>query len=515
MPEIKISYPKTEDNVNGIPLPKQLEFHTAPQKYRLFAGGFGTGKTLALGLEALKQMLIYPNNYGVIARKDLQELKATTLKDFFEICPENVIANHNRQDKVISFINGSQLYYMNLDSAREAERKIKSLNLGLVAIDQLEEISENIFLAFIGRLRRRDAGRCFIASCNPAGHDFVWRRWVECPYEQFCQIIELDKAKADGICEQINRNIETILVDSQDHTLKSGKYREEHIYGKFGLPPEIAKTLYEKYNYGCIEATTFDNPYLPPDYVDQLLKYPKNWVKRYVYCSWDDFEGLVFAEYLASRNKCGLYEPGPNEQRYIVMDYGYRNPTSIGFYSVDYDGNVRRYKEYYESGRQISDIVAYIKSNPEWEKAYRLADPSIWNVQRDGVSVGAEFALQGIYFERADNSVVQGIDKVNEYLRAGKLMICENCINMIREIGEYKWKAVKPGENRNEHEEPIKKNDHAMDELRYLVNYIYVPMKPDEKIPPTERTQAHKEGRGSRYYQIKTYGSDNLYSSYD
>jgi len=362
MAEISISYPKTEDNPNGVPLPKQLEFHTSPKKYRLFAGGFGTGKTLALGLETLKQMLIYPNNYGVIARKDLQELKATTLKDFFEVCPEGVIAHHNKQDKVIEFLNRSQLYCMNLDSAREAERKIKSLNLGLVAIDQLEEIAENIFLAFIGRLRRRDSGRCFIASCNPAGHDFVWRRWVQCPYEQFCEIIQLPLEKANEICKQIAVNIDKALLDMANMTAEGGKYREEFIYGRFDMPPEIAKTLYEKYNYGCIEATTFDNPYLPPDYVDQLLKYPKNWVRRYVYCSWEDFEGLVFSEFLASRNKIKSHEPGASERIYVVMDYGYRNPTSIGFYSVDYDGTVRRYREFYESGRQISDIVAYIKS---------------------------------------------------------------------------------------------------------------------------------------------------------
>lgn len=516
MAEITISYPKTDDNPDGLPLPKQLAFHNSQHKYRLFAGGFGTGKTIALGMEVLKQMLTYPRNYGVIARKDLQELKSTTLKDFFEICPDNVIDNHDKQNKTITFVNKSQLYYMNLDSSREAERKIKSLNLGVVAIDQLEEISENVFLAFIGRLRRRNTSRCFIASCNPAGHNWLWRNWVDCPFEVFVGIIGIDMLEAHQICKRIEQKISKTLINTANHELGAGKIREKAIYDGYGLPPEIAKKLYEKYNYGLIEATTFDNPYLPSDYVDQLLKYPKNWVKRFVYCSWDDFEGLVYSEFNDKRNKIDIYTPSDSEQIVISLDYGFRNPTAIGFYAVDYDGKIRLYKEYYESGRSIADIVAYIKSNPEYIKAMKIADPSIWNVQRDGLSIGAEFVSHGLYFERADNAVLQGIDKVNTYFKEQKLFIAKNCINALKEIGDYKWKEIKPGQTRNEYEEPVKKNDHMMDNIRYAINHLYVPIKPavPESLSEQGMDVSRKPDRYSPYF-INTYGSDNIYSSYD
>ena len=42
---------------------------------------------------------------------------------------------------------------MNLDDSREATERIKSLNLGFVAIDQLEEIQEPVFLAFPGTVK--------------------------------------------------------------------------------------------------------------------------------------------------------------------------------------------------------------------------------------------------------------------------------------------------------------------------------------------------------------------------
>jgi len=509
MPTIKVSYPKNELNVEGMPLPKQAEFHSCGKKYRLLAGGFGTGKTMALGLESIIQMMQYPNNYGVIARKDLMELKSTTLKDLFEICPEGLIQSHDKQNKTITFINRSQLYYMNLDSAREAERKIKSLNLGLVAIDQIEEITENVFLAFIGRLRRKDTGRCFIASCNPAGHDWVWRKWIQHPYKQFLKTINVSEELSISICTLIEDRINASLLRGETD-IEFAKKREEKIYGGFEIPPKLAKALFEKYNYHAIEATTFDNPYLPPDYVDQLLKYPKNWVKRYVYCSWDDFEGLVYNEFLASRNQIRPYTPATTERIYISLDYGYRNPTSVGFYAVDYDGIIRRYKEYYESGRRIDEIVKWIKEQPEHVNAIKLADPSIWNVQRDGVSVGAEFSLQGLHFERADNSVLQGINKVNEYLKAGKIKFTDNCYNLLREIGEYKWKSIRPGTQTNAAEEPVKHNDHTMDELRYLINHAYSPIKPEEKI-----INLRGDNNYINDYIVDTYGSDNLYASYD
>jgi hypothetical protein len=45
------------------------------------------------------------------------------------------------------------------------------------------------------------------------------------------------------------------------------------------------------------------------------------------------------------------------------------------------------------------------------------------------------------------------------------LFIFSSCPMMIREIKEYRWKSDGDGE------EPVKKDDHAMDELRYYLMY--------------------------------------------
>ncbi len=435
--DIRFGYPVNEANPDGSPLPTQYRFHRSTAKYRLLAGGFGTGKTTSLCLEAIKESFKYNNNYILLGRKDLPELKSTTLKELLDLLPPQLIMDHNKQERIIRLINGSEIYYMNLDDSREAAEKIKSLNLGSVAIDQLEEIDENVFFAFQGRLRRNNSSRNFFATCNPAGHDWIHARWKN---------------------------------NSQA-------------------------------GYELFEAVTLENIYLPKDYVEELLKYPERWVKRFVYCSWDDFEGLVYNEFIEAKHKLA-YAPTEGDNFYIVLDYGFRNPTAIGFWAVDYDGVAHLYDEYYESGKLVSSISREIKKNSFWQRAIKLADPSIFNVQRDGKSIADEFAENGIYFTPADNDVLQGINRVNELFKRGRITINPNCVNWLKEQGNYKWKEIKPGQQRNEFEEPVKRGDHHMDETRYFVNYFYAPEKISkekdyDKIARTEILNPMEDGKYS------------------
>jgi len=411
---VSINYPVSVQNPSGDPLPTQKDFHISNVKYRMLAGGWGTGKTTALCLEMSKDIAI-SNNYILLGRKDLQELKSTTLKEFLDIY-EPAIVDHNKQDREIKFANGTVIYYTNLDESREAIKKISSLNLGAAFIDQCEEITESMFIAITGRLRRQIARRCFVGAMNPNGHDWIWQRFLKTPSE----------------------------------------------------------------NYKIFVATTLENIYLPKDYVQSLLEMPGNWVKRYVHCSFDDFEGLVYNEFDEINNTIDYYEPQEGEKYYIVLDYGFRNPTAVLFAAVDFDGVARVYNEYYESGKLVSEIAKSIKP---YKKEYTtlLIDPSTKNRQRDGFSVWDEFLENGLYFQTANNNVPQGINRVNELFKQGKLLISKKCENTLREIGDYRFKQLRPGQEKNMPEEPTKKNDHACDALRYLANELQAAVKTKEK----------------------------------
>jgi PBSX family phage terminase large subunit len=425
--ETFISYPISSNNPNGDPLPTQEAFHKSNAKFRMLAGGWGTGKTTALCIEMLKDVAI-KNNYILLGRKDLPELKSTTLKEFLEVCPEGVIVNHNKTDRFIKCVNGTEIFYTNLDESKDAIKKINSLNLGSAYIDQAEELTENLFTAIKGRLRRPNTRRNFCGALNPEGHNWIWRDFKEKP---------------------------------------------------------IAESA-------LFTATTLENVYLPEDYVRNLLNMPEKWVKRYVYCSWEDFEGLCFGEWREDRNKIGIYEPHESEQHIHILDYGFRNPTCILYAAIDCDGIVRVYDEYYQSGRLISESSESYKQNKYWKKAIRIADPSINKTERDGKNVKSEFLANGIHWLEADNDVRQGINNVNQLFKDGRLLISENCVNTIAEIGAYKWKEIRPGQETNEYEEPVKKGDHACDNLRYLSNWVIAPAK-KEPVVPIERPRFRQD----------------------
>lgn len=66
----------------------------------------------------------------------------------------------------------------------------------------------------------------------------------------------------------------------------------------------------------------------------------------------------------------------------------------------------------------------------------------------------------------AQNEVLDGIRRVSDALKEGKLRISPACRDTIREFGLYRWdiRAAKDA--------PRKEHDHAMDDIRYFVTTI-------------------------------------------
>ena len=65
---------------------------------------------------------------------------------------------------------------------------------------------------------------------------------------------------------------------------------------------------------------------------------------------------------------------------------------------------------------------------------------------------------------KVKKELLPGIQRVKQYIKNAngerKLFIFKNCTNMIREIKSYFW---------GDDDVPIKKDDHALDELRYYI----------------------------------------------
>jgi PBSX family phage terminase large subunit len=225
-------------------------------------------------------------------------------------------------------------------------------------------------------------------------------------------------------------------------------------------------------NYYSLHFTLDDNPYVDQDYKQRIrdslsgLFYKRNYLGL-----WCLAEGAIFdffdpAIYVLRK------PPAAAEYWVAGIDYGAVNPfvcLLIGVSTGRYTQGGRKMwveKEYYwdpkVKGRQ--------KVNSEFaQDVYDFLEPySVKNVYCDPSAASFKLELQrkGIHVVDANNDVEFGIAEMTSQMKIGNLFILEDCKNTIREIEGYVWdsKAAEKGDD-----EPVKKNDHACDALRYIL----------------------------------------------
>lgn len=219
------------------------------------------------------------------------------------------------------------------------------------------------------------------------------------------------------------------------------------------------------------ETTTYDNPYLPKEYVETLIKnYPDNWVNRYVYGEWENFDEMVFPEFKEKQIVImPILQMPKHFKKAVGGDYGYRNPSAWIWGAIDYDGNIIVNDEWYQKEMTPDEIAkAYMKHG-------RLAAPYDYSTKRpdrDGKSVWTELEKNGVLLIPSNKDEMKNITTINMLMKQGRLKITSNCVNLIKELKGYKWKKMKLGEEKNFPEQTIDKDNHAIDAMCYLVNYL-------------------------------------------
>lgn len=178
-----------------------------------------------------------------------------------------------------------------------------------------------------------------------------------------------------------------------------------------------------------VPARHVDNPSLfknDPDYVLRLKMLPPIERARLLDGVWDTFEDQAFPELSQRVHGCEPFQVAPEWEKFCVMDWGYAKPFSIGWYAIDYDGVMYRYREWY--GCKENHVDRGVRMTPievargifEREKErvkFRVADPACWNrqVKRGGdqngmlgPSVIEEMAKEGLAWIKADNTRILG-----------------------------------------------------------------------------------------------------------
>ena len=208
--------------------------------------------------------------------------------------------------------------------------------------------------------------------------------------------------------------------------------------------------------------TIDDNPFLPESFKENLKKEYEGTVyyDRYILGLWIRAEGLVYPMF---GDGCITQDTPDTGDYYISIDYGTLNPFSAGLWCVGKKCAVRIAEIYY-SGREEKKQ----KTDEEYcDMVERLAgDKPIRAVVVDPSAASFIEALRrrsGFKVRHADNDVLNGIRTTSDFLRDGRIKIHAGCKDAIREFGLYRW------DEKAESDRVVKENDHAMDEIRYMV----------------------------------------------
>lgn len=241
-----------------------------------------------------------------------------------------------------------------------------------------------------------------------------------------------------------------------------------------------------------------DNPYLSADEVQRLtLTLSDEELEARKHGRFVALSGLVYKEF---REEIHVIDPFPVPREWqdtISIDPGMDAPLSAHFYAVDHDGNVFVVAEHYRAGWNIlqhMQAIEQVALDNDWKRDVRGHLSCIMDAAADQHSLQNERSVAELFREcgmnvntNVNKSKWAGIQTVKRYLQCQphydeqrwphgkpKLFIFSTCTQMIKEIKAYRWKETPNGGK----EEPIKKNDHAMDDLRY-----YIMSKPEGSTP--------------------------------
>ena len=281
----------TRSNPDQLPLHRARRFLPTERQNQLFraiadapnpglallgyGGAMGGGKTRAIVELAIDAALAFPGNNILVARQHFTDLFATTMREFFEACPENYMRR-----RVTNPTNLAEIALPDWPSDKQSTINFRHLTewsglgsqqYGAVLIDEAGEVAEEAAQMLLTRLRHpAQLQRWFVAASNP------WPGW----FERWFARRELDEqafAEADG------------------------------------------RIVY-------IPARIPDNPHLPDNYAaQQRALQPGEWVSRFIEGRFDAFDGQIYSHFDARQH---LWDaPLPSFGRYIGgLDFGGQSP---------------------------------------------------------------------------------------------------------------------------------------------------------------------------------------------
>lgn len=425
-------------NKGGKKHKKQMQFHKCNKKNRWVFGGNRSGKTECGAVET------------VWLARGIHPYKKNKRVDCWVVSLSRQVQRDVAQSKILHYLRKSWIEAVVMESGRKDSAESGIIDFILV---------RNVFgtLSKIG-FKSCDQGR---EKFQGASLDFVWFD-EEPPYDIYkeCKMRVMDKKG---------------MIFGTMTPLKGLTWVYNEIYLNENRDD----------NVWTITMEWADNPYLDKKEIEDMTKsMSEDELQSRRYGKFMQIGGLVYGEFDENIHVIDPFDVPKDWYDNISIDPGLNNPLSCHWYA-EYDGNVYVIAEHFESGKDVAyhaQRIKEISSSLDWPlhngRICALIDSAAGQK-----TLASSKSVVDLFYEndilvnpKVNKDMFSGINVVKRYLRDGQgkahLFIFKNCVNLIQEFKSYWWS--------DKSDNPIKKDDHALDELRYYLVSKNKPLKSEQ-----------------------------------
>lgn len=417
---------KTLDITLYTPHPKQKEVHNNKSRFKVLNWGRRTGKSVFVINYTLLKAIESPGRYWIVAPTYKQAKNIYWYDIVIHHVPKELIAKKNESELIITLINGATIELKGADN----EDSLRGAGVKGLVLDEYAFMKPHVWDLILRPMLADSQG---------------WAVFISTP---------------DG-------------------------------YNHFYDIANVAQSS-EQVDWYYSHATSYDNPHVVDSEIDSIKQNMNEdqFAQEYL-AEFRKMQGLVYPQFERETHVVPVKDIPTEGTHYLSVDFGFHNPTSVHLYLVDYDNNLWVYDEIYRAGMTTEQLATAIKAKmgDKWFR-YKIGDAA---AAQEIANLNASPYLLGIEpSEKGNDSVKTGIRLVSDRLKIqgnGKprLFVGENCTNMIWEFESYRYPNKK--EDKNESEDPIKENDHAMDDLRGLCIMLDHEAKPIRVHKPQNMVQ--------------------------
>lgn len=267
-----------------------------------------------------------------------------------------------------------------------------------------------------------------------------------------------------------------------------------HFYDLVQFAKEDERWFYQ-------QATWRDSPYVKAEFIEEEKQeaIKKGTLSTFLQEVELEFRSVQGAVYPSFNRDLHMVKPSQIPQEgtvYACVDFGWHT-TAVLFVKVDYNGTWWVYDEIYAHEMIMEDIIPIIRDKLQETRLQLMVGDS---AQMEHITSFQRF-FPIVPVSKMQDSISMGINLVNQMLTPRiawdsidepkpKIFIGSNCQKFIKEFEGYKYPEEKA--DRNPSEQPVKKDDHGPDALRYLALHLKYGTKQD--TTPFKKPQFNEFG---------------------